>query len=97
MSAGDFDEYDDRFEDDETWLDDFDDRDETFDAIAEAVKDADIVETDAGTLGAAIMTRFTELKWAARDATAGSRVVNFTRNGEKQFASLFGPIVESRS
>jgi len=51
----------------------------------------------AGTLGAAIMTRFTELKWAARDATAGSRVVNFTRNGEKQFASLFGPIVESRS
>ena len=39
----------------------------------------------AGTLGAAIMTRFTELKWAARDATPGSRVVNFTRNGEKQF------------
>ena len=36
----------------------------------------------AGTLGAAIMTRFTELKWAARDATPGSRVVNFTRNGE---------------
>jgi DNA-binding transcriptional ArsR family regulator len=51
----------------------------------------------AGTLGAAIMTRFTELKWAARDSTAGSRVVNFTRNGEKQFASLFGPIIESRS
>jgi hypothetical protein len=30
-----FDEFDDRFEDDETWLDDFDDRDETFDASAE--------------------------------------------------------------
>jgi DNA-binding transcriptional ArsR family regulator len=44
----------------------------------------------AGTLGAAILNRFTELKWAARDATPGSRVVNFTRNGEKRFASLFG-------
>jgi hypothetical protein len=36
MSAGNFDEFDDRFEDDETWLDDFDDRDEAFDAKAEA-------------------------------------------------------------
>jgi hypothetical protein len=44
----------------------------------------------AGTLGAAIMTRFTELKWAARDATPGSRVVNFSRTGEKRFAALFG-------
>jgi len=44
----------------------------------------------AGTLGAAIMDRFTELKWAARDATTGSRVVNFSRNGEKRFAALFG-------
>jgi DNA-binding transcriptional ArsR family regulator len=44
----------------------------------------------AGTLGAAVMTRFTELKWAARDAAPGSRVVNFTRNGEKRFATLFG-------
>jgi DNA-binding transcriptional ArsR family regulator len=43
----------------------------------------------AGTLGAALMTRFTELKWAARDTTPGSRVVNFSRNGEKRFASLF--------
>jgi DNA-binding transcriptional ArsR family regulator len=43
----------------------------------------------AGTLGAAIMSRFSELKWAARDATPGSRVVNFTRNGEKRFAALF--------
>jgi DNA-binding transcriptional ArsR family regulator len=44
----------------------------------------------AGTLGAAVMSRFTELNWAARDSTPGSRVVNFTRNGEKKFASLFG-------
>src|SRR6201994_3348892 len=44
----------------------------------------------AGTLGAAILTRFTELKWATRDDTPGSRVVNFTRNGEKRFAALFG-------
>jgi DNA-binding transcriptional ArsR family regulator len=44
----------------------------------------------AGTLGAAILSRFTELKWAARDDTPGSRVVNFTRNGEKRFTALFG-------
>ncbi len=44
----------------------------------------------AGTLGAAMMTRFTELKWAARDSAPGSRVVNFSRNGEKRFAALFG-------
>ena len=48
----------------------------------------------AGTLGAAVMTRFTELKWAARDDAAGSRVVNFSRNGEKRFAALFGEPVE---
>ena len=44
----------------------------------------------AGTLGAALMSRFTELKWAARDTAPGSRVVNFTRNGEKRFEALFG-------
>ena len=44
----------------------------------------------AGTLGAAMMARFTELKWAARDAAPGSRVVNFTRSGEKRFEALFG-------
>jgi DNA-binding transcriptional ArsR family regulator len=44
----------------------------------------------AGMLGAAMMARFTELKWAARDDAPGSRVVNFTRNGEKRFAALFG-------
>ena len=46
----------------------------------------------AGTLGAALMTRFTELKWAARDTAPGSRVVNFSRNGEQRFAALFGKI-----
>ena len=44
----------------------------------------------AGTLGAAMMNRFTELKWAARDSTPGSRVVQFTRQGEKRFQFLFG-------
>lgn len=44
----------------------------------------------AGTLGAAVMSRFTELNWAARDSAPGSRVVNFTRNGEKKFSALFG-------
>src|SRR4030095_9451316 len=44
----------------------------------------------AGTRGAPVMTRFTELNWAARDPTPGSRVVNFTRTGEKRFAALFG-------
>jgi DNA-binding transcriptional ArsR family regulator len=44
----------------------------------------------AGTLGAAMMNRFTELKWAARDAAPGSRVVNFSRTGEKRFSALFG-------
>ncbi len=44
----------------------------------------------AGTLGAALMRRFTELKWAARDPIPGSRVVQFTRQGEKRFAALFG-------
>src|SRR6516165_3891954 len=43
----------------------------------------------AGTLGAAMLSRFTELKWAARDQAPGSRVVNFTRVGEKRFAALF--------
>ena len=45
----------------------------------------------AGTLGAALMKRFNELKWAERDATPGSRVVNFSRSGEKHFAALFAP------
>ena len=44
----------------------------------------------AGSVGAAIMARFAELNWAARDPSPGSRIVNFTRNGEKQFKALFG-------
>src|SRR6202163_1670340 len=44
----------------------------------------------AGMLGAAMMTRFTELKWAARDTVPGSRIINFSRQGEKRFAALFG-------
>ena len=47
-------------------------------------------ETFQHTLGAAVMNRFTELNWAARDSAPGSRVVNFTRTGEKRFAALFG-------
>ncbi len=35
MAAQPFDEFDDRFEDDEVWLDDFDDRDASFDEAAE--------------------------------------------------------------
>ena len=50
----------------------------------------------AGTLGAAIMRRFAELKWAARDSAPGSRVVNFSCNGEKRFAELFGHAEERR-
>jgi hypothetical protein len=48
----------------------------------------------AGTLGAAVMSRFTELNWAARDPAPGSRVVNFTRTGEKRFVALFGSVQE---
>src|SRR5258708_20496383 len=44
----------------------------------------------AGTLGAAVMTRFTELKWAARDSAPRTPVVNFSRNGERRFAELVG-------
>jgi len=44
----------------------------------------------AGTLGAALMRRFTELKWATRDPAPGSRVVQFSRQGEKRFDALFG-------
>jgi DNA-binding transcriptional ArsR family regulator len=49
----------------------------------------------AGTLGAAVMTSFSAMKWAARDAAPGSRVVHFTRNGEKRFAALFGPAADT--
>ena len=42
------------------------------------------------------MKRFTELNWAARDPAPGSRVVNFTRTGEKRFAALFGNAQDQR-
>lgn len=42
----------------------------------------------AGALGAAILARFYELKWAKREP--GNRVVTFTPKGATQFATLFG-------
>jgi DNA-binding transcriptional ArsR family regulator len=42
----------------------------------------------AGTLGSAMLTRMYQLKWANREA--GSRIVRFTPNGERQFQALFG-------
>jgi DNA-binding transcriptional ArsR family regulator len=42
----------------------------------------------AGALGAAMLARLTELKWARRDP--GNRIVVFTPKGEAQFAALFG-------
>jgi hypothetical protein len=42
----------------------------------------------AGSLGSAMLARMYELKWASREA--GSRVVSFTRGGERQFQALFG-------
>ena len=42
----------------------------------------------AGALGAAILDRLYELKWAKR--RTGSRVVAFTPKGETQFKELFG-------
>ena len=42
----------------------------------------------AGSLGEALLTRFTELKWARRDKD--SRLVRFTPNGEQAFAKWLG-------
>jgi DNA-binding transcriptional ArsR family regulator len=42
----------------------------------------------AGALGSAMLARMYELKWASREA--GTRIVSFTRSGEKQFQALFG-------
>jgi DNA-binding transcriptional ArsR family regulator len=42
----------------------------------------------AGALGAAVLQRFYDLKWARR--VAGSRAVEFSRRGEQEFARLFG-------
>lgn len=46
----------------------------------------------AGSLGAAILNRLYELKWASRERD--SRIVSFTRTGEKQFAALFAPAAD---
>jgi len=43
----------------------------------------------AGTLGAALLTRFQELKWASR--VPDTRIIRFSRPGEKAFAKAFGP------
>jgi DNA-binding transcriptional ArsR family regulator len=43
----------------------------------------------AGSLGAALLSRFHELKWAARDKN--SRVIRFTPRGERAFRDLFMP------
>lgn len=42
----------------------------------------------AGALGAALLTRIYELKWAQRDRQ--SRAVIFTKRGEERFAEVFG-------
>ena len=42
----------------------------------------------AGALGSAMLARMYEMKWASREA--GTRIVSFSRNGEKQFQALFG-------
>lgn len=42
----------------------------------------------AGSLGAALLNRVFELKWARREADG--RVVRFTPGGEQKFAALFG-------
>lgn len=41
----------------------------------------------AGSLGAALLSRLQELKWAARDKN--SRVVRFTPRGQRAFEDLF--------
>jgi hypothetical protein len=43
----------------------------------------------AGTLGAALLTRFQELKWASR--VPDTRIIRFSRTGEKAFAETFAP------
>jgi DNA-binding transcriptional ArsR family regulator len=42
----------------------------------------------AGALGAAMLQRFYDLRWARR--ASGSRIVEFTPSGEREFAKLFG-------
>jgi hypothetical protein len=42
----------------------------------------------AGALGSAMLARLYALNWASREP--GSRIVSFTRSGERQFHALFG-------
>jgi hypothetical protein len=42
----------------------------------------------AGALGSAMLARLYALNWARREP--GSRIVSFTRSGERQFHALFG-------
>jgi DNA-binding transcriptional ArsR family regulator len=43
----------------------------------------------AGSLGAAILSRIIQLKWAKRHES--SRIINFSRRGETEFLNLFQP------
>ena len=56
--------------------------------IWEAAARLDLVSAKTIPPASTVLTRLYELKWAAR--SPGNRIVNFTRNGEKQFAALFG-------
>ena len=47
----------------------------------------------AGVLGSAMLARMYELKWASREP--GSRIVSFTRSGERQFQALFGSAADT--
>ena len=49
----------------------------------------------AGALGAALWSRFAELKWAARDRR--SRVIRFTPSGQRAFRQLFGTEASGQS
>ncbi len=44
----------------------------------------------AGALGAALLTRFEDLKWAAR--IPDTRIIRFSRRGEAAFAETFRPV-----
>ena len=46
----------------------------------------------SGSLGAALLTRFQELKWASR--VPETRIIRFSRPGEKAFAEAFGPTTD---
>jgi|GEM_PF-5920625 len=47
----------------------------------------DRLGVDVGALGTPFLNRFFELGWAKREP--GTRIVNFSRNGETEFNKLF--------